>query len=108
MNLLSVECSKLRNEINYLQNKLRLHETKYEGLASILTQYLEGILMNSKDKNSGIFGESGQAFELNLTDLRNKDVMDWKQEETVCVVYLLLTQLRHIISVVLLSFRRKT
>lgn len=78
---LQLENSSLRNSVNYLENKLLMHETKYESLAVILSQYLEVLMLGQKAQ--GVYSDiQPQLVELSLNDLRQKDVKEWKAAET--------------------------
>lgn len=98
INELNIEISNHKNTINYLENKLLLHETKYESLAVILSQYLE-ILMLRKGKGIHDDYKVEQVAELNLGEVRQKPVIEWKEEETELVVRLLLEQIKPLMSV---------
>jgi hypothetical protein len=73
---------------------------RYETLASLLAEYLDNLLLNQ--------GEEGSTdVSLNLTDLRARDIREWRFEEMEAVVHLLLTQLKPFISVSLHLRRNK-
>lgn len=73
---------------------------RYETLASLLAEYLDNLLLNQGQ-------EAASDVSINLTDLRTRDVREWRFEEMEAVVHLLLTQLKPFISVLYYLSRNK-
>ncbi|KRX02189.1 hypothetical protein PPERSA_06384 [Pseudocohnilembus persalinus] len=88
----------LRNEQFYLQSKIENSENKSQNFAQILAHCLE----NLRNNQPGVYDDLAQKdVEINmdfLEKIRQKDVLEWEQDEKETVIFYLINKVKSLIT----------